>query len=283
MNPAPAAARAAPQAPIRLLAGRRLRLYSRRIAAARTSALDEPLFMSAPDPNPTFSLVGQMLHTPEEIARVLNSLVMRGEPIVCDLGSGKLPFRSRLRFVDPAKAYVIVELSPDEAANRALLSRPRATFHAEPGGWRVEFAAANPKPTGAHEGAAGIKLRFPEIVAGHRRREDERSPAPPQHELRCVVDEAGVMPFDASMANVSKGGIGFLHYDPEISLEPGTVLKGCRIEGPGRDSIVVDMEVRYSQLLTLADGKQVQSSGCRFLNLSPEDTARIERLFELKP
>jgi len=238
--------------------------------------------MTLPDPKPAFSLVGQMLRTPEEITRVLNSLVMRGEPIISDLDGGKLLFRSRLRFVDPAQAYIIIELSADEAANKALLARPRATFHAEPGGWRVEFAVADPMPTSAHEGAPGIRLRFPEIVAGHRRRESERAEAPPQEELRCVVDEAGVMPFDGTMANVSKGGIGFLQYDPAISLEPGTVLKGCRIESAGGDSVVVDMEVRYSQLVDLADGSQVQSSGCRFLNLSAEETARIEELFGLK-
>lgn len=223
-----------------------------------------------------------MLRTPEEIARVLNSLVMRGEPIVSDLGGGKLLFRSKLRFVDPGRTYLIIELSPEDAANKALLVRPRATFHAEPGGWRVEFVAADPKPTSPNEGALGIKLRFPQIVAGHRRRADERAPAPPQQALRCVVDEAGVMPFDGSMANVSKGGIGFLQYDPAISLEPGTVLKGCRIESRDGKSIVVDMEVRYSQLMDLADGSQVQSSGCRFLNLSAEETARIEQLFGLK-
>lgn len=239
--------------------------------------------MTPPDPKPTFSLVGQMLRTPEEITRVLNSLVMRGEPIVSDLGGGKLLFRSRLRFIDPTQTYIIIERSADEAANRALLARPRATFHAEPGGWRIEFAAADPKPTSASEGAPGIRLRFPEIVAGHRRREDERSSASAQQALRCVVDEAGIMPFDATMTNVSKGGIGFLQYDPTISLEPGTVLKGCRIEGAGGQSVVVDMEVRYSQMVNLADGTQVQSSGCRFLDLSEKETARIEELFGLKP
>ena len=239
--------------------------------------------MTSPDPNPTVSPVGQMLRLPAEIARVLNSLVMRAEPIVSNLGGGKLLFRSRLRFVDPARAYIIIELSADDAANKALLARPRATFHAEPGGWRVEFAGANPKPTPPNEGAPGIRLHFPEIVAGHRRRADERTEAPPQQALRCVIDEAGVMPFDGAMANVSKGGIGFLQYDPTISLEPGTVLKGCRIENPSGESIVVDMEVRYSQLMDLADGRQVQSSGCRFLNLSAEETARIEELFDLKP
>jgi hypothetical protein len=238
--------------------------------------------MTPPDPNPQFSLVGQMLRTPEEITRVLNSLVMRGEPIICDLGGGNLTFRSRLRFVDPARAYIIVELSADESANKTLLDRPRATFHAEPGGWRVEFAAADPKHTSSNEGAAGIKLRFPEIVAGHRRRADERTDAPLKKELRCIIDEAGVMPFDGTMANVSRGGIGFLQYDPKISLEPGTMLKGCRIYGADGDSIVVDLEVRYSQLVDLPDGRQVESSGCCFLNLTPQDTARIENMFDLK-
>jgi c-di-GMP-binding flagellar brake protein YcgR len=238
--------------------------------------------MTSTDPNPTTSLVGQMLRAPEEIARVLNSLVMRGEPIISDLGGGKLAFRSRLRFVDPARAYVIIELSADDAANHALFARPRATFHAEPGGWRVEFAAADPQPTSPNEGAPGIRLRFPEIVAGHRRRTEERAPAPPRQALRCIVDEAGVMSFDGTMANVSKGGVGFLQYDPAISLEPGTVLKGCRIDSAGGDSVVVDLEVRYSRLVDLADGTQVQSSGCRFVNLSADETARIEQLFGLK-
>jgi len=239
--------------------------------------------MTSPDSTPTFSLAGQMLRKPEEITRVLNSLAARGEPILSDLGGGKLLFRSRLRFIDPARAYIIVELSPDDAANKALLARPRATLHAEPGGWRVEFAAADPKPTSPNEGAPGIRLRFPEIVAGHRRRADERTEASPHPALRCVVDEAGVMPFDATMINVSKGGIGFLQYDPTISLEPGTMLKGCRIESAGGESVVVDMEVRYSQLMNLADGTQVQSAGCRFVNVSAEEAARIEDLFGLKP
>lgn len=239
--------------------------------------------MTPPDPNPTFSLAGQMLRSPEEIFRLLNLLVVHGDPIVSDLGGGERLFHSRLRFVDPARAYIIIELSADESANMALLARPRATFHAEPGAWRIEFALADPQPTSPHEGAPGIRLRFPKIVASHRRRADERANAPPQKELRCIIDAGGVMPFDGTMANVSKGGIGFLQYDSTISLEPGTVLKGCRFESPSGKSIVVNMEVRYSQLVDLEDGTQVQRSGCRFLNLSAEETARIEELFDLKP
>jgi len=224
-----------------------------------------------------------MLYAPEEITRVLNSLVMRGETIVADLDGGKLPFHSKLRFVDPGRAYIIIEPSLDDAANKALMARPRATFHAEPGGWRVEFAAANPRSTSPNEGAPGIKLQFPELVAGHRRRTEDRSEVPPHQALHCIVDEAGVMSFDGTMTNVSKGGIGFLQYDPTISLEPGTVLRGCRIQSASGNSVVVDMEVRYSQMMELADGTQVQNSGCRFLNLSDEEAARIEEFFGLTP
>ncbi len=223
-----------------------------------------------------------MTRAPEDVARILNALVMRGELIVADLDGGKLQFRSKLRFVDPEATYIIIEPSPDEAASKALMARPRATFYAEPGGWRIEFAAADPKPTSAKVGIPGIKLQFPELISGHRRRSEERFEAPAQV-LRCVIDEAGVTPFDGAIANVSRGGIGFLQYDPIISLEPGTVLKGCRIENPKGESIVVDMEVRYSQLMDIEDGTQMQTSGCRFLNLSAEDAARIEEFFGLTP
>lgn len=238
--------------------------------------------MTSLNSKPTFSLIGQMLRLPEEITRVLNSLLMRREPLFSELDGGRLLFCSRLLFIDPARTYIVVELSTNAAANKALLARPRVTFHAEPGGWRVEFAAADPKPSSAHEAFPGIRLRFPEVIVGHRRREQERTKAAPQQGLRCVIDEEGVTPFDGIMTDVSKSGIGFLQYDPTISLEPGTVLKGCRIDSRSGDSIVLDMEVRYSTLLTLADGTQVRSSGCRFVNFSAEDAARIEKLFGLK-
>jgi len=225
--------------------------------------------------------VGQLLRAPEEIARVLNSLVARGEPVTADLGGGAKLFCSRLRSVDPAGADFIVEPSPDASANQALLARSQAMFHAEPGGWQIEFVAAAPIATSPHEGAPGIRMRFPEIIAGHRRRADERADVPPPKRLRCVIDEDGIMPFEGIMTNVSKGGIGFLQYDPVISLEPGTLLKGCRIDGINGESIVLDLEVRYSQRVVLADERQLQSSGCRFLSLSAEETSQIERMFDL--
>lgn len=238
--------------------------------------------MNPADPKQSFSLAGQILRTPQEITRVLNSLLMRNEPISCELFADKLRFHSRLRFIDPQRDYIIIERSDDEAANRALLARARATFHAEPGGWRVQFAAAAPQPARMSDGTPGIRLHFPEVVAGHRQRESERNSVANEGALRCVVDERGVTPFDARLTNLSKGGIGFLQYDSAIGLEPGTMLRGCRIDSTSGASVLVDMEVRYSQLVTLEGGRQVQSAGCRFIGISREDLARIEQMFGLE-
>ena len=62
---------------------------------------------------------------------------------------------------------------------------------------------------------------------------------------------------------VNLGGLGFLIYDPSITLEPGTVLKGCRIDPYNDSPLVLDLEVRYSEIVTLADGTRAERSGCR--------------------
>ena len=53
-------------------------------------------------------------------------------------------------------------------------------------------------------------------------------------------------------------------------IEPGTVLAGSRIEIPGGGTVTVDLEVRYSELVTLDDGSRARCSGFRFLN-APDD------------
>ena len=69
--------------------------------------------------------------------------------------------------------------------------------------------------------------------------------------LRCVADAGGFAPFDAQIKDVSLGGISVLLYPPDVMLEPGTVLAGSRIEIPRSDTIAIDLEVRYSELVTM--------------------------------
>jgi flagellar brake protein len=211
---------------------------------------------------------GMMTRTPTEIARILESLCKRNALLTAHLG--EVPFQSLLRDVDGQNGRLLFERCPAEAANTALLARPRCTFHAELPGWHIEFA------TGAARevvvlGQNLIECPLPDVLVSTQRRADPRAETEaPSPTLTMVADADGYTPFDAQIVDIGSGGIGFLVYAPQITLEPGTVLHGCRIEIPGKLDVTVDLEVRYSRPVDGPDGAKVMRSGCRFVTTPPE-------------
>lgn len=204
----------------------------------------------------------RITRSPLEIAHILEILAARNEAITAHLQAGELLFRSRLRVVDPVESCIIIEPSSDEAANVALLTRPRCTFFASHPGGHVEFVAADPRNI-LHGGMPAIRFEFPEVLVGRQRREYDRAGVAPQIPLECLADAGGVLSFKAGLVDISVGGLGFLVYDASITLEPGTVLKGCRVGSDDTSPLILDLEVRYSEFVSLADGTRAERSGCR--------------------
>jgi c-di-GMP-binding flagellar brake protein YcgR len=203
---------------------------------------------------------------------VLEAIRVRGTLVSTHLD--RVLFQSVLRLVDAAGKRILIERSLVEAANTALLGRARGSFHSEIPDWHIEFVAAAPRPV-QHDGRVAIQLGFPEVMVVHQPRAHARAKLSPHVPLRCVADAGGIMPFDARMVDIGLGGVGFLVYPPDITLEPGTVLHGCRIETPDGSILTADLEVRYSQRVTLSDGSHALRSGCLFLNPAPEVTALV--------
>lgn len=181
----------------------------------------------------------------------------------------RLTFQSLLLVADAKAGAILLERSPIEEANEALLSRPRCSFHCEMAGWHIEFVAAQPRSVSLPRRSV-IQCRFPEVLASNQRRRHERVDVKPPLSLRVEADAAGVMPFDGLIIDIGTGGLGFLMYASNITLEPGTILRGCRIQLPGGASSVTDLEVRHSQAVTLPNGRRAMRSGCRFVNPRPE-------------
>ena len=232
----------------------------------------------AEDKAAELATTGVLSRSPEEIARVLAMLLGRGQALRCDLAGGEIAFESRLLLIDPARAYILMEAGTSEPALAALLARPRASFQSLPDSWHIEFAAAGPQRA-EHEGRPAIRLRFPDILVTQQRRAYERVSLQPRVPLQFVADAGGPISFDGAMVDLSAGGLGFLQYAPNITLEPGTLLKGCRIELPDRRPVTVDLEVRYSRLETLPDGGRAVRSGFRFVNSPPALQALLESFF----
>lgn len=199
---------------------------------------------------------------PQEIARVLELLASRGAPLLSNVARGTLQFVSRLRQIDPGLRHIVLDACDDEEANEALVSRLRAIFCANVGERYFEFAASNPARM-EHDGRPLIRADFPDVLATYARRADARvAISPPLH---CLADASGDMPFDAEVIDISAGGVGLL-YPADISLEPGTILRGCVVTGLRMAPSIFDLEVRYSQVALLSEGPYTQRSGCRFVD-----------------
>ena len=215
---------------------------------------------------------------PDAEVAVLDALAAQGEMLLATMGQGAPPFRSRLRLVDPDREFVLVESSGNASADAALLALPRVDLLVEWGEWRIEFAADSPQ-SASHDGAAMIRLSFPEQVSVNRRRMLPRAPVPPQASLRCTAPDGSDLQFEAAITDIGQGGISMVQEPSMNVLEPGMILFGYHIEGPGRAPVTVNLEVRHAVKATLADGRQGWRIGCKFLNFSPEMVGLIADFF----
>lgn len=214
-----------------------------------------------------------LLRSDAQIARVLESLAARREVVTAELPGNRGRFTGRVIHADSVGQFITVSSTDDESARAALLGCARVPLSSRPGGWNIEFVAVDPCEV-MHDGTPAIRLGYPDILSAHQRRQHVRHDVPTKVPLRCVADASGLTPFDAHITDISRGGIGVLHYSPDITLEPGTVLLGSHIEGPGGDSIAVNLQVRYSEMVTLPDGSSAHRSGFCFVNAS-DDVQRL--------
>jgi len=214
-----------------------------------------------------------LLRLPGKIAPVLEMLVARRERVTAELPDKQGVFTTHLIHVDQIGKFIVVAAAADDALNSAVLALARLTLIAEPDNWHIEFVSLEPGAI-VHDGLATIRLAYPEILTVQQRRQDERFDATPVIMLRCEADAGGFAPFDAQIRDVSLGGMSVLVYPPDVKIEPGTVLVGSRIEVPGADVVTVDLEVRYSEIVSLPDGSRARCSGFRFLN-TPDDVKQM--------
>lgn len=216
--------------------------------------------------------------TPEEIWRILEVLRRQRIAVTAGLRGDTLKFQSQLRLLDREGRRMLVERSADPEVNAALLARGRCGFHAEIAAWHVEFVAGGAREA-LDDGARVLAFDFPDVLVRVQRRVHRRALAPAHSALECLADAEGITPFAATIVDAGADGLGFLIYDPTITLEPGTRLRGCRITRPGGVVVSLDLEVRYTQPIVLADGRRARRAGCRIAAPSPTLTEFVGRYF----
>ena len=224
------------------------------------------------DPAPA---TGVLFRSRIEIGRVLQSLLDARCTLSAEVHEGEQLFLTRLLHVDPERNFLVTGFSEEQSANKDAVVQASLNFVSYLHGARIEFEAIEPEDI-LHEGKAGIRFAFPKALVRSQQRQHPRIPVPSDASLRCVADNAGVMPFEARIVDISLGGMGGMIYDATIRLPVGTVLRGCKIVVPSRDAVIVDVEVRHTCAVIQQDGSLAHRSGVRFLKQSRAIQALID-------
>ncbi len=212
-----------------------------------------------------------------EICRILQLLVQERSTVSATIRMVH-PFVSRLLALDPETGHFVIAYCPHKAINSMLLESPSVEFMAtDHQNLYFTFEATDPEEVQFEEQPA-IQFVLPKSLLMHNRREHPRLPLPAEVSLRCIADAASVMPFESHITDVSHDGLGCIVYDPDINLEAGSSLKGCRIIVPDGDAVVADLELRYIAMTELSDGTPAHRAGFRFTQ-KPNDLAKLVDLF----
>ena len=212
-----------------------------------------------------------------EICRIMQLLATEHSPVTAEIMNGH-PFSSNILSVDVGANRFAIAYSAHKAINAMVLKSPSVEFTAtDRQALNFTFAGTAPEET-LVDGEHAIQFTLPKSLLLHNRREYTRRPVDAELSLRCIADEAGVIPFESHVTDVSHDGLGCLIYYMDVRLEPHIILKGCRIITPGGDAVVADLELRHISSTTLPDGSLAHRAGFRFV-AQPEGNAKLVNVF----
>lgn len=211
-----------------------------------------------------------------DICRILQSLGTEQCTISGDMGNSRF-FISHILFIDPQEEYFLVGYSANKAINAELFKLPALSFTAKYRESQFAFEVTSPTET-QYDGQLVVRFDIPSSLINYHRSEQPRINVPAEVSLRCIADAQGFIPFESHITDISHDGLGGIIYDPDIQVDPGTVLKGCRIICPNAKAVVADLEVRYVRVVTLPDGSTANRAGFRFIQ-SPHEVDELINLF----
>lgn len=176
-------------------------------------------------------------------------------------------------FLDPGR---------DPAQNAGLAATTPVVVTTSFGGVPVRFQLPH-VVAASHEGRPAFFAPLPAMLHRVQRREAFRAGLSFARPPRCIVPEVHeevTLRAEATIADISCGGVGLLEGRQPLGLLEGRLYEGCTLELPQIGAIVADLEVRNMHEMRLPGGPR-RRFGCRFVGLSEALRARVNRLVML--
>ena len=201
------------------------------------------------------STMRAMMQLDTQIAAYMET---KGNCLVCSIAD-----------VEDEADSVCLAYDPDSHLAAQLFASKRIYFVGCRQDAKYQFTSSQPHAITTYHGRPAFKIRLPKLLWHLQRRSSKRYALPQAAQVRMLLNFPGIGEVETDVADISAHGIGIIHSNPELKLEPGLVLDDCEIRLPNQKSIKVKVRIQYSTAVQFTDGQIAKRSGCQFLGLSP--------------
>jgi flagellar brake protein len=185
---------------------------------------------------------------------------------------------SRVLSVDSANKMVIVDMGAHAETNARLLASEEILAITTLHNVTLEFSLRGAHEVQLPDGPA-LRAGLPEFMLRLQRRENFRVPTPVLRPVNITVPalKADAPRINLRVTDISCGGLGVEGEGVGLTLESGRVLDDCIFDLPEVGQVVASVEVRHLESSTDSTGKTRVRCGLRFLTLSPQMSALVQR------
>lgn len=185
---------------------------------------------------------------------------------------------SRVLSVDSANRAVIFDLGANAEANAQLVAAEEVLALTSLNNVTLEFSLGKMQPIDLADGPA-VRTALPDYMLRLQRRENFRVPTPVLRPINVAVpgkdEESPTLLLRIS--DISCGGLGVEGDENCAHLQSGLVLDNCRFDLPDVGQVIAAVEVRHVDRNEEPGGKLRLRFGLRFLTLSPQMAALVQR------
>jgi len=211
-----------------------------------------------------------------EVAYVLRGLARNKAVVTAHVpGTKEFAFTAILE-VDVQAGTVTLDASANQQLNQRLIDGSPVRFVSNDEGVRVQFQALKVE-SAIFQGRPALRVALPRSLYKMQRREFYRMATPIVNPITCSIPVGENEVRNMTVSDISLGGLCLAGEFGDAPPAPETVFEHCGIVLGKFGVLRIDLCVCNTYLVILKNGNQNRRTGCRFLGITPQQEAMVQR------
>ncbi len=213
------------------------------------------------------------------IVSVLFTLQKAGSLVTAYFSGGNNFVITTILAVRAETDELVLDFGADTGANQRALQAKRITFVTVHDRIKIQFYTGSLSKVN-FDGRDAFSTPLPSALLRLQRREFFRIATPLVQPLKCLIGPQVPplsVPAEASIVDLSCGGIGIIDSSDPSAIETDACFLGCRIPLPEIGMVTADLRVKSIFEVNLKNGNRHKHIGCEFVAMPERERAKIQR------